>query len=116
MARKRNVRDLTGDIAGPGGPQDRNAVVIDATDAVLLDYSEVTLIEAFRNGRGDGPAMALLMRGRVNKSEDRAEVLFLLNADGAAAIATEIIGLAGRSADFAPEFMERFQARMEEMP
>lgn len=112
----RGPRDLSGDIAGPGGPHDRDAVIVDATDAVLLDYSEVTIVETYRDGQGGGPALGLLMKGRINKSTDRASVLFMLNADGAAAIATEIIGIAGRSKDFAPEFLERFQTRMEEMP
>lgn len=113
---ERGPRDLSGDIAGPGGPHDRNAVVVDASEAVLLDYSEVTIVETFRNGQGGDKALGLLLKGRVNKSDDRASVLFLLNADGAAAIATEIIGIAGRSSEFAPEFLERFQARMGEMP
>lgn len=112
MPRKTNGRRISGDprktggdIAGPGGPHDRNAVVIDTTDAVLLDSSDVCLMET-SNGT---PVLALLLEGRINKTTDRARNLYLLNEDGAAALVTELLALAHR---IGPKFGERFTARL----
>lgn len=116
--RKRRPTELGGRIAGPGGPQDRNGVVLDLTDAVLLDSTVVTLVEGRRTG-GDVPGeplVALELTGRVNKSTDRADVLFLMDADGAAAIVTELLGLAGRAETFDSELMDRIRTRLEELP
>lgn len=101
-------RKTGGDIAGPGGPHDRNAVVIDTTNAVLLDSSDVCLVET-SNGT---PALALLLEGRINKTTDRARNLYLLNEDGAAALVTELLALAHR---IGPEFADRFTARLEHL-
>lgn len=113
MTRKKTGRCISGDprktggnIAGPGGPHDANAVIIDPTNAVLLDHSTVTLV----GSPGDPhPYLAMLLEGRINKTRDRARNLYLLNEDGAAALVTELIALAHR---IGPEFGERFMARL----
>ena len=90
-------RTLKGSIAGPGGPRDRNAVVVDATHAVLLDDLTVCLVEPHRDGRQTGrPCLAMTLAGRVNHLDETAEVLFLFDADGAAAIVTELLALGAR--------------------
>ena len=88
-------RPLKGSIAGPGGPHDRHGVVLDATNAVLLDSVHVSAVQTARGSVRDD-AIALQLAGRVNKSRDRVEVLFLFDVDGAAAIVTELLALANR--------------------
>jgi hypothetical protein len=102
-------RRTGGDIAGPGGPRDRNAVVVDTTDAVLLDASTVSLVETPNH---TAPVLAVLLEGRINKTTDRARNLYLMNEDGAAALVTELIALAHR---IGPEFGQRFTARLEHL-
>jgi hypothetical protein len=98
-------RKSGGDIAGPGGPHDRNAVILDTTDAVLLDSSNVCLMET----TGGSVVLAMLLEGRINKTPERARNLYLLNEDGAAALVSELIALAHR---IGPEFGERLMARI----
>lgn len=115
MARKKTGRRITGDprksggnIAGPGGPHDRNSVIIDSTNAVLLDSTDVCLMET----AGGSVVMAMLLEGRINKTTDRARNLYLMNEDGAAALVTELLALANR---IGPEFGERFTARIQQL-
>jgi hypothetical protein len=110
-----------GSIAGPGGPYDRHGVVVDTSDAVLLDGSQVALIEARRSAPGAPPselAFALELQGRVNRTQDRANVLYVLNADGLAALVTELLAVATRAGatDLLTEVLERVQKRWEEVP
>jgi hypothetical protein len=93
----------SGGIAGPGGPHDRGAVVVDTTNAVLLDHCDVALVD----GAG---IVAMSLAGRINRSADRAKVLFLFDTDGAAAIITELLGLMGRAG--AEGFLADLDARM----
>ena len=82
-------RELHGSIAGPGGPRDRHSVVIDASRAVLLDDMTVCQV-------ADRDLIAMVLAGRVNYTKERAEVLFVFDFDGAAAIVTELLALAMR--------------------
>lgn len=110
-------RDLGGDIAGPGGPYDEDAVVVDLSKAVLVDGQNVALIALGRDGDFTEKGLALVLEGRINKTQDRAKVLFLLNGDGAAALVTEIVGIAKREeAEFAAEFVVAMEERQKEMP
>jgi hypothetical protein len=101
-------RKTGGDIAGPGGPHDRNSVIIDTTDAVLLDSSNVCLMDT----TSGTPVLAMLLEGRINKTTDRARNLYLLNEDGAAALVTELLALAHR---IGPEFGERLMQRVQHL-
>lgn len=108
-----NPRAAGGDISGPGGPHDAHAVVVDTGRAVLLDYTEVCAVQTGRVGP-DGsrqmnaePAVAMLMAGRINKSSDRASIVFLFDTDGAAAIISELVALAGRMGPMAREDLRR---------
>lgn len=109
---KRNGRRISGDprksggdIAGPGGPHDRNSVIVDTTNAVILDAATVSEVETL-TGK---PALAMLLEGRIAKTPDRARNLYLMDEDGAAALVTELLALANR---MGPEFGERFTARI----
>lgn len=116
MSRKKTGRRISGDprktggdIAGWGGPHDANSVIIDTTDAVLLDNSTVTLVGSPGNPT---PYLAMLLEGRINKTTDRARNLYLMNEDGAAALVTELVALAHR---MGPEFGQRFTARLKHL-
>lgn len=89
-------RRLGGDIAGPGGPRDKDAVIVDTRNAVILDGTDVSLVETW-HGDERGHAIALLMRGRINKTSERTQVLYLMNEDGVAGIITELAALAARA-------------------
>jgi hypothetical protein len=105
-----------GSIAGFGGSYDENQTVVDVSKAVLLDACEVAIVGGVRHGVLDPkPITALLLAGRINKTEERAHILFLLDEDGAAAIVTELIGVAHRSG-WGPEFLDRVKERMDRMP
>lgn len=109
-------RKLGGSIAGPGGPYAAGEFVIDTRNAVILDAVEVAVVGGVRQGVLDPkPITALVLRGRVNKTDDRAQVLFLLNEDGAAGIVTELVGVASR-AGWATEFLARVRDRLKDMP
>lgn len=109
-----NPRRPGGNIAGPGGPFDSNAVVIDLRDAVLLGYTEVALVETVNLEHDEhNPAIAMVLEGRINKTEERSRILYLFGFDGAASIISELIGLADRAG---PEFMENLAQRMRDLP
>lgn len=99
-----------------GDPHARGGVILDARNAILLDHTDVSLIDTKREG-DEQLAIALLLQGRVNFSHDRAQQLYLLNEDGAAAIITELHGLMDRAGpEFAARFTQRLQERWEAMP
>lgn len=95
MSRRKTTdpRTLRGAIAGPGGAHDLGAVVLDTSRAVLLGAVNVCSVD----GRDD--AVAMLLSGRINRSTDHADVLFLMDSDGLAAILTEVVALMGRAGD-----------------
>lgn len=102
---EKDPRKLRGAIAGPGGAHDRNAFVIDATDAVLMDTVQVVIAEAPLN------LWVLNLAGRINKSQDRAEIVYMFDTDGAAAIITELTGIAARQG---PAVMAELNTRIDE--
>lgn len=87
-----------------------NKVYLDMEHAVLLDGLEVSLV----NAHAPEPVtrLAVRMDGRLNQSDERSCVLYLMDEDGAAAVVTEIVALAAR---IGPEFAERFQLRLEKL-
>jgi hypothetical protein len=118
VSRRRKVKDPrklnAGGIVGPGGPFDENAVVVDASEAVLLEHVNVCLVEAARRGVWDDkPALAMALEGRINQSSDRAEITYFFNEDGAAALISQLVGLAVR---IGPEFAERLMERLADLP
>lgn len=109
-------RKLGGGISGHGGPYDENAVVIDVRNAVILDGSGVAIVGGVRDGvLDDKPIAALTLQGRVNKTTDRVQILFLMNEDGAAGIITQLIGVMSRGG-WGQDFLDRIRERMKEMP
>lgn len=107
-----------GEMAGYGGAYDVGEVVIDTRNAVILAACEVALVGGVRAGAvvdPDEQIVALVLMGRVNKTDDRARTLYLLNEDGAAGLVTELVGLASR-AGWANEFLDRVRERMKDTP
>lgn len=114
-------RKAGGDIVGPGGPRTRHGVLLSAENAVILSSNEVTVIEVGRHGEPNEVAVALLMEGRINKTPDISRVLYITNGDGAAALVTQLLGLAMRAekegdARLADEFTRCFGERWKDMP
>jgi len=89
-------RRLGGSIAGPGGPHDQGAVVLDMTDCVLLDAMDVCTVDSVRDGRSNGQMIYMTLQGRVNKTTDRTQIGYAFGPDGAASLITELLALADR--------------------
>jgi hypothetical protein len=101
-------------IVGGSGPYSRGDVLLDARSAVLLDGVDVSLVDT---KQGDAPVMFLVLKGRINFSEDRVEHAYLFGSDGAAGLVTEVIGLAQRAGEgFGSEFADDLTRRMRELP
>lgn len=101
-------RKIPGGIAGPGGPHDRGGVVIDTRHAVLLETVDVSTLD-------EANAIAMSLGGRINRSKDRANVLFLFGTDGAAAIVTELIALMGRATGSPEPFVNDLKTRLDKL-
>lgn len=108
--------------ANPGGmvdpvgdPHARGNVIFDARNAILMDSVEVALMDKISKGQPipDKPILALTLAGRVNKRTERASTLYFFDEDGAAAIVSELVGLAVR---IGPAFALRLTARLKDLP
>lgn len=95
-----------------GSPFGRNDAIVDTERAVLLGEVHVAMVGL---GRADGveTAIALELGGRVNRSTVRHETLYLLDADGAADLVAQLLGIADRAH---PGFMEIFLAKIADLP
>lgn len=101
-------------------PHARGGALLDARSATLLEGTDVVLVDT----KGDEPVVMMMsLSGRVNYSHDRIEHAYLFGPDGAAALVSELVGLAARAAGggnhasrFATEFQERLDQRMSELP
>lgn len=90
----------------------RGDALIDATTAILLADVHVAIVGAGRS-TGVETVIALELSGRINHSTEQHEALYLLDADGAAAIVSDLLGVAGR-AD--PSFLALLLSRIENLP
>jgi hypothetical protein len=106
-----------------GSPHGRGDALVDARAAVLLDSTEVVLIDTMR-ADDERVSMMLALAGRINYSDDRVENAYLMGPDGAAALVSQLVGLASRAAgdharggqQFAAEFKVDLERRMGELP
>lgn len=115
MSRNRDPRRVQGSISDSDDPYGIENVLVDVTDALLLEAFTVSLVGTISKGLPEEDVLAMELKGRINKTEERISVLCLTNADGAAALVSQLIGLASR-AGWRNEFMELVQKRIEEMP
>jgi hypothetical protein len=100
---------------GPGGAQDRGGVIVDTSNAVLLSDVTVSTIDRSDGDRGFD-YFALMLAGRVNQTKDTAQVLFIMNTDGAAAIVTELLALLARTKqdpEVVGQFIEDLRQRLD---
>jgi hypothetical protein len=95
-----------------GSPFGLGDAIVDTRGAVLLDTVNVVLVGT-AGDEGAGRALAMELGGRVNKRARRTSTLYLFDEDGAAAIISELFGLAGRSS---PQFLDRLLERVERLP
>lgn len=107
-------RAAAGAVVGPGGPFDEGSVLFDTRRAVLLSHTQVAKVDNPSDGRR---FFGLELSGRINRSPDRAQVLYLFDADGAAAIVSQLIGLAQRAGgEMAADFAVALEHRLAELP
>ena len=99
-------RKAQGSISG-GGPYERGAAIIDATNAVVLDHITSCIVEPFSTGIPQPAAIAFSMRGRINRTTEQSEIVYIFDAEAAASICADLIGLMNRAgnADF-PAMLE----------
>jgi hypothetical protein len=90
-----------------GSPHGQGDALVDVTGAVLLDDMHVVLVDTL-NAFGGTRVIGMQLAGRLNKQTERSDVLYLFDEDGAAAIISELLALAGR-ADFLPQLLERLE-------
>lgn len=105
-------RKFGGAIAGPGGPRDRGAVVLDMTDCVHLDGCHVATVDSVRDGRSNGQMIYMTLSGRINKTADRTQIGYAFGPDGAAALITELLALADRHG---PDLLDDVTRRLTEL-
>lgn len=109
-----SITDVAGD------PHARGGALLDARAAVLMETIDVVLVDTKR----DEPVVMLLaLGGRVNYADDRVEHAYLFGPDGAAALVSELVGLASRAAGadghgerFAEAFQTELDRRMRALP
>lgn len=104
-------RQFGGDIVSLGDDTPTE-VLLDTTDSVLLESVNISCVEMVRQGKADGPAVFMVLEGRVNKSPDQVRVGFLLGPDGMAAVVTQLLGVADR---FGPQLLGDITRRMVQM-
>jgi hypothetical protein len=117
--REASTTDSQIDIAGD--PYATGGALLDARSAVLMENVAVVLVDTKRD---EAVSMMLTLEGRINYAADRAEHAYLFGPDGAAALVSELVALAGRAAShdrphgrrFADEFRRDLDRRMNEMP
>ena len=91
-------RFLSEGIVGPGGPHDQNAVVVDMTDSILLDSTDVCVVHRVKkDGTSQGQAIYMTLGGRINHVDERAQIGFMFGPDGAGAIVGQLLSLADRA-------------------
>lgn len=92
-------------------PSDETSTLLDTRRAVLVDATEVCRVDNPSDGRS---VIAMFLEGRLNRSTERSAILYLLGADGAAALVSELAGLAARMGpEFEMEFRQALDARMD---
>lgn len=92
--RRRQARQARRAVTSVGGMHDRDAAVVDTRGAVLLDEQWTVMVHT----GAAGDVVGLELAGRVNKSTARASTFYLLDLEGAAKLAADLVSLAARYA------------------
>lgn len=99
---------------GATDPHEQDSVLVDTENAVLVGDMWVTALGAGRdNDPTLEPVIGLQLGGRINKTDEAVRHLYLLNPDGAAALVSEVMGLASR---LGPEWRKRILERIVDVP
>jgi|GEM_PF-2439916 len=90
--------------------------LVDVRRAVLVDGTTVVALGGLRDS-GVERMLGLEITGRVNKSTERSDTLYLLSMDGVAGIVSELLGLAQR---MGPAYVEQLdqliRQRIQDLP
>lgn len=100
---------LGGSMSGPGGPHDRNSVVIDPTNALLMESIGVAEVETHREGLPGERVAFIQIDGRIKKTARQVTLGLLANSDAVAAMITELLALASRSG---PDYLDDVTRRL----
>lgn len=102
-----NPREAGGSMIDAGGPHTRDAVLFDTRSAILPEEFEFAVATGTSDGRPTPEAVAMLVRGRINRPPDHqatreapaepVEHLHLMSWEAAADIVVDIQALAGRN-------------------
>lgn len=95
-----------------GSAYGRGDAIIDVEGSVLFDTVTAALVGVGQQ-TGVETCIAVELGGRINHDTERSEVLYLMNADGAAALVSEILGVAQR---IGPHFLEHLMQRIADLP
>lgn len=87
------------------------AALIDTHGAVLLDDVMAVAIDA--GEVWGGPAWAVEFAGRINQTQDRSGVLYIMDGDAVATLVAELVGLALHHTDRAADLGERIKAAID---
>jgi hypothetical protein len=89
---------------------DRNAAVIDTRGAVLADSWNTVVVHT----ESAGDIVGIEIGGRVNKSSARSSTLYLVDVEGAARLAADLVTLAARQGATDPAWADAFQQALDE--
>ena len=97
-----------------GDPHGRDNSIVDTRGAVLVDDIHAVALTEPGMGR---ELYGLELAGRINRSSARSDALYLLDVDGAAAVAAEIVAMFARAGGRrAEEFQSCLDRRLDEQP
>ena len=95
--------------------QDARQITQPLDDLSDVDPSKVVLLDGFRRAvvspDGEHTALGLELAGRLNNSEERARVMFLIHPQELAALVAAMVDLAART-DMAEEFNELMEKHL----
>jgi hypothetical protein len=86
--------------------------LLDISNSVHLEETNVCTVNAVRKGFLNEQVIYLMMYGRINKTTDKVKAGYIFGPDGAAALITELLGVADR---FGAELLADVTRRLAEM-
>lgn len=93
-----------------GDPTAHRNLTLDTSQAVLLDHTTMLLVHG--TVHRDDDRIAMLLEGRINRTQDRASIMFMFDEDGAAALVSELLSLGHR---MGPDFLKRLRERVTDL-
>ncbi len=108
--RSTDPRKLGGEIHsfGPGMGES----LLDIANSVHLEATNICTVDAVRKGVLNEQVIYMVLYGRINKTQDKVQAGYLFGPDGAAALITELLGVADR---FGAELLGDVTRRLADM-